>query len=851
MAKTALHCLLLAALAVATGCGGGGGSAPLTTTLRGRLLLQQSTGGGPAALMLRSSSGQDLGGLGLGGLGGANDFDREPNDQLFSAVDLMGDGKMLPLSVGGKTGSNLDRVDIYRFGPFQPEHALQRAIAVQFWSVGDLELTCLRGQDLRPAEEAAVLLDGQVAEYLLNKGEELVLIVQARGGRTASAAANYRFELRGQESTGLGTTGLERGSARAMLARSEPLDSVASASILKRCLGGKRAELIPGEILIKSPGSKSLIAEKMSALGFELIQEGGDVQRFCHPRLAADFATMDSFQSQLIMANQLRDVRRVVTDAAYVSPNLNMPLSGLAKLQGLASKVEPNDTLYGSNQWNLRLNKFPAAWMRTTGSPDVTLAVMDTGLATRHPDLAARVSPFSYDFISDPQSAGDGDGVDPDPNEPPAIGAKTIFHGTYVTGVLGAVTDNNLGVAAGVWKGKVIALRIIGGKGGSSFDRIQAWRYLAGLSNVSGRILPAENRPKVLNMSFAMFAISKAELDELVNLAKSGVICVAAVGNNFNKDSPPVYPAAVPEVIGVGAVDENGKVTAYSNAGDFVELVAAGGLGLLVPSAVTSTWVFEGKNIFGSFEGTSLATPLVCSTIALMEVLHQGIEDVTVRRVFRESSKDLGPIGKDKESGYGLLDADKALARAIALNVSPFPDVTPTSFTFRDDLSELELEVKNAGGRVLRELELLSQPEVSGGITFVIRGEHAPTTIDVSIDRKKVKVGEYNDFFEFQTNGGKVLLSFRYRKPIPTKPAKDLIVRILRGTKVLSSTVADSEGAFKLEKLPLGQFRLEAGIDVNGNGKLGDSQEWYLNIPISIDASQTPELKSTVIPWKN
>ncbi len=123
-------------------------------------------------------------------------------------------------------------------------------------------------------------------------------------------------------------------------------------------------------------------------------------------------------------------------DVKYAQPNY------IRKAQAI-----PNDPQY-SIQWHYPLINLPQSWDVTTGSDTVIVAVIDTGVLLDHPDLENRLTSDGYDFISDPARARDGDGIDPDPDDPGDGGpGRSSFHGSHVSGTIAAETDNDIGVA--------------------------------------------------------------------------------------------------------------------------------------------------------------------------------------------------------------------------------------------------------------------------------------------------------------------------------------------------------------------------------------------------------------------
>ena len=157
-------------------------------------------------------------------------------------------------------------------------------------------------------------------------------------------------------------------------------------------------------------------------------------------------------------------------DVLFAAPNY--------RLHALAT---PNDEAYPT-QWHYPLINLPAAWDMTTGSPEVIVAVVDTGILSAHPDLAGQLV-AGYDFIRDTSSAGDGDGIDPNPEDMGDGGAvgSNSFHGTHVSGTIAAASDNGIGVAGVAWNARIMPLRVLGIDGGTSYDVRQGVLYAAGL----------------------------------------------------------------------------------------------------------------------------------------------------------------------------------------------------------------------------------------------------------------------------------------------------------------------------------------------------------------------------------
>jgi serine protease len=332
----------------------------------------------------------------------------------------------------------------------------------------------------------------------------------------------------------------------------------------------------------------------------------------------------------------------------------------------------PNDPFY-SYQWHYRQINLPQAWDVTTGAGAI-VAVIDTGVALSHPDLQGQFV-AGYDFIKDPATAGDGGGIDPNPDDPgdrSNSDGSSSFHGTHVTGTVVAVTNNGAGVAGVAFGAKVMPLRALGIGGGYDYDVEQAIRFAAGLANDSGTV--PSRRADVISMSLGGTGFSSGLQDACNQARAAGVVVVAAAGNDGIDELN--YPAAFPGVIAVGAVDINKARAPYSNFGSWVSVVAPGGYmaqdvnGDGQPDGVVSTAASDSTgarvNGYAIAMGTSMATPHMAGVVALMKAVAPSLTPQAITSLLTSGAltDDLGAPGKDDQFGYGLINASKAVAAA-------------------------------------------------------------------------------------------------------------------------------------------------------------------------------------------
>lgn len=327
----------------------------------------------------------------------------------------------------------------------------------------------------------------------------------------------------------------------------------------------------------------------------------------------------------------------------------------------------PNDPHYPLQRHYPQIN-LPQAWDVTTGA-NVIVAVVDTGLVFSHPDLQGQWV-AGYDFIKDPVNAGDGDGIDPNPED---VGDNpdggSSFHGTHVSGTLAAATNNAVGVAGIAFGAKIMPLRVCGRTNCTDYDIEQAIRFAAGLANDSGTAPP--RRADVINLSIGGPGFTPGSQAVYDQVRAAGVIMVAAAGNDGVSEMN--YPAAFAGVIAVGAVDINKALAPYSNFGSWVSVVAPGGNlsqdvnGDGKPDGVLSTATSDGSgalvNGYAVWQGTSMATPHVAGVAALMKAVAPSLTPPRFAELLTSGAltDDLGASGKDDLFGYGLINARKAV----------------------------------------------------------------------------------------------------------------------------------------------------------------------------------------------
>jgi len=297
----------------------------------------------------------------------------------------------------------------------------------------------------------------------------------------------------------------------------------------------------------------------------------------------------------------------------------------------LRATFVPNDPLY-QEQWHMPRVGAEKAWEYTCGL-GVTVAVVDTGVAcydsgpfTKGTDLAGTRCGGGWNFVDDKAEAYDDQG-----------------HGTHVAGTIAQTTNNGTGVAGLAHCAKLMPVKVLNEYG---------WGTVADVAE--GIRWAADNGAQVMNLSLGGNIKSKI-LEDAVNHALSkGVIFVAAAGNSGRAV---IWPAAYPGVIAVSASDEKDGLAWFSSRGPEVAIAAPG-------VRVTQQTVCDsGRNaceIFGAFNGTSMASPHVAGAAAML--VSQGITDPKAVRAALQGSAV--PKDDPNKFGAGILNAGAAAQRA-------------------------------------------------------------------------------------------------------------------------------------------------------------------------------------------
>ena len=323
-----------------------------------------------------------------------------------------------------------------------------------------------------------------------------------------------------------------------------------------------------------------------------------------------------------VTAEEMAGRYRLEPEIEYAEPNYMM-----------YAVVTPNDPQF-FQQWGLNNTgqsggtpdadiDAPEGWDVTTGQASAVIAVVDTGCDLNHPDLQGKFI-AGHDFVNDDSDPQDDNG-----------------HGTYVAGILGAVTNNAKGGAGVLWANQIMPLKVLGSDGSGSYEDV-----------TSAIIYAADNGADVVNMSLGGADPSDTLLDAMEYAYNAGVVLVSATGND---NGGVLYPAAYTQYgIAVAATDHNDQRAAFSNFGTEIDVAAPG-------VNIYSTWW---DDTYSSASGTSAAAPFVSGLAGLLLSQDPVLLPAEVEAKIKSTAEDVNSLvhpGEDVFVGAGRVNAYQAL----------------------------------------------------------------------------------------------------------------------------------------------------------------------------------------------
>lgn len=309
------------------------------------------------------------------------------------------------------------------------------------------------------------------------------------------------------------------------------------------------------------------------------------------------------------------------------------------------------------------------AWNITKGKEEIVVAVIDDGINIEHPDLKENIW-INKGEIEGNEIDDDGNGYVDDINGWDfANDCNTIYdekdgdyHGTHVAGII-AASANDIGVIGVAPNIKIMPLKFINGKTGTTTDAVKAIEYAK------------ENGADIVNCSWGE-ELGEDDMSLKNAIEDSGLLFICAAGNKgMDNDVNPVYPASLDceNIISVAAMDNKGKLASFSNYGSITVDIGAPGSNILstipedIPEEVKDKYVtvvdavYE-DNLYGYISGTSMATPHVTGIAALLKSKNHDLTPLSIKNAIIESIKSIDNL-KDRTVSGGMADAYEALKR--------------------------------------------------------------------------------------------------------------------------------------------------------------------------------------------
>jgi hypothetical protein len=433
----------------------------------------------------------------------------------------------------------------------------------------------------------------------------LILFAVVRGSTRDTAASSLSVSI---PSNHLETTAKSQGALEITLADSLGLDYV------------------PGQLMVKLSSSDALnslqLSQMMDCYGLTATNEV----------LPGVYKMTSTNGARLDIANAAAALKSTGL-VEYAQPN------HIYKMD-----LIPNDEEYAAQQqWYITQIKAEQAWDVTTGSPNILIAIVDTGTAYDHPDLnGKRVG--GHDFYNNDDDPYDDNG-----------------HGTMTAGLAAAIGNNSEGIAGVSWGAKIMPVKVLGGPQGEGTDEMVA----------AGFRYAVDNGANIINASLGSDETSQIEEDAVKYAHDHNVLFVAAAGNS--PDGKPHYPAADDTAMAVGATIRNDSPTGFSSYGSYID-ISAPGVGMLSTAWTDGTLGYEYGN------GTSFSAPLVSGAAALVWSINPQFTADDVRYILEDSSDDIGPPGWDQYTGRGRLNLAGAvhLAQQLTSSGGTLPTRTPS-----------------------------------------------------------------------------------------------------------------------------------------------------------------------------
>ncbi len=379
--------------------------------------------------------------------------------------------------------------------------------------------------------------------------------------------------------------------------------------------------------------------------------------------------------------------------------------------------IIPSDAFF-QNQWYLKKIKAIKAWDKKRETPEITIAIIDSGIQINHPDLKDNIwrnqSEVPDNGIDEDENGfvDDVNGwdfvnntFDPNPKFKTGYTESGIIHGTIIAGVIAGYGNNGVGISGVTWQARLMPLKVLDDKGaGDTRNVVKAIDYAI------------KNKADIINLSFTGFNYSQALYDAIRRAYDAGIFITAAAGNDegqgsgVNIDERPIYPACYDGsseenmVIGVSATDPIDQKAKFSSYGSNCVDIASPGVSIFsttvfAPQYVTPAFSFN-KKYDGFWSGTSMATPMVSGAAALVMSANPRLGAKGVKDILLRNADDINRLNANYSGklGNGRLNVDLSVSSAAQMISAKKEHLAIAPISIKDaDIKLLKLSGEESG----------------------------------------------------------------------------------------------------------------------------------------------------------
>ena len=388
--------------------------------------------------------------------------------------------------------------------------------------------------------------------------------------------------------------------------------------------------------------------------------------------------------------------------------------------------IIPSDPYFNS-QWYLNRIKAPEAWDITRESPEIVIAIIDSGIQVKHQDLKDNIWRNENELINNGID-DDGNGfiddingwdfvenrADPGPKFNENFTNDGIIHGTVIAGIIAGYGNNGVGISGITWQAKLMSLRVLNSSGeGGTLNVIKAIDYAI------------KKEADIINLSFVGYGYSRSLEEKIKEAYDAGIIIVAAAGNDQNGgaggdlDEEPIYPACHDGpagenwVIGVAATDALDQKAEFSSYGFKCVDISAPGVSIFSTTVYNSEIQDFSVNYDGYWAGTSMASPMVSATVALIEATNPQLLPNEIIDLILNNTDNINRLNPDY---LGRLGAGRLNIYESVKNAKELLDNSRVSLILAPQINkESQIKISEKNGQILNDF-FAYHPDFRGGV---------------------------------------------------------------------------------------------------------------------------------------